>query len=230
MREIHDHYFHQAKRDGYRSRAAYKLIEIDDRRTVFSEGDRVLDLGAAPGSWLQVAARRVGPRGVVVGIDLKPIEKGFRESNIVLMTGDFRDCVPGELRAPIERPVQDDEDAASARFDVIISDMAPGTTGDPRRDHYRSAQLCEAVLDRLLELLRPGGNLVMKVFEGEQYPHLLKRTSGLFESCKGFKPKASRSESVEMYIVALGYRGSEETTVEESDEERPARSRPRGWA
>jgi len=202
MREIHDHYFHEAKREGYRSRAAYKLAEIDDRKDIFREGDRVLDCGAAPGSWLQVAARRVGPDGAVVGVDLKPIELNFREPNIATLQADLREIDPAQL---LRAAAGDDDDVR--RFDVVLSDMAPGTTGDPRRDHFRSARLCNDLLNRLPDLLREGGNAVIKVFEGETYPDLLERMKSLFGKVKGFKPKASRSESVEMYLVAHGYRG-----------------------
>lgn len=214
-REIHDHYFHQAKRDGYLSRAAYKLIEIDDKRRLLKPGDRVLDCGAAPGSWMQVAARRVGGRvagrGVVVGIDLQPISFGMRTGRnhgsdgavVHAVQGDFTTIDPAELLRLAG--------AEPRGFDVILSDMAPNTTGDPRGDHHRSVRLCHALLDRCPVLLRPGGSVVMKVFEGSDYRDLLDRTKGLFDECRGFKPKASRSESVEIYIIGQGYRSSDPT-------------------
>lgn len=204
MRAVQDHYFHLAKKEGYLSRAAYKLIEIDDRKKVLRKGDRVLDCGAAPGSWLQVAAKRIGPRGIVVGIDLQAITHRFAEPNIHILQGDFTTTPPATL---LERAGD-----AARLFDVILSDMAPNTTGDPFGDHHRSVRLCHALLDVCPSLLRSssgGGNLVMKVFEGEAYAELLKRTAGMFSTVKGFKPKASRSESTEMYIVASGYRGTE---------------------
>ncbi|MCI0363705.1 MAG: RlmE family RNA methyltransferase [Phycisphaerales bacterium] len=201
MREVQDHYFKEAKREGYLSRAAYKLIEIDDRKKVLKRGDRVLDCGAAPGSWLQVAAKRVGPKGVVVGIDIQPITHRFDGLPVRMVASDFTTALPDQL-------LQLAGDA-NRKFDVILSDMAPNTSGDPSGDHFRSVRLCEALLDRCPALLRAGGNLVMKVFEGEAYPELLKRTAGMFESAKGFKPKASRSESREMYIVATGLRANE---------------------
>lgn len=201
MREVQDHYFRQAKAEGYVSRAAYKLIEIDDRKKLLHAGDRVLDCGCAPGSWLQVAAKRVGPKGMVVGIDLQSVPHSFGPT-VRVLEGDFITALPQQLL----------EIAAGGGsiprrlFDAILSDMAPSTTGDPTGDHHRSVRLCESLLDRAPGLLRPGGNLVMKVFEGETYPGLVHRTQGLFESAKGFKPKASRGESKEMYIVATGYR------------------------
>src|SRR5690606_25874352 len=186
MREIHDHYFHQAKRDGFLSRAAYKLSEIDDRKQLLSIGDAVLDCGSAPGSWLQVAARRVGPKGIVIGIDLKPITFRFQEPNIRTIEGDVREVSAADLLRDVGRE----------RFDVVLSDMAPFTTGDPTRDHFRSAQLCESLIERLPHLLSVGGHAVMKVFEGEMYPQLLARLKASFGRVKGYKPRASRSESV----------------------------------
>lgn len=197
-REIQDHYFHLAKREGYLSRAAYKLIEIDDRKKIMRPGSRVLDCGAAPGSWLQVAAMRIGPNGIVVGIDLQPIKHRFNEPNIRTVHGDLTQTVPETL-------LQTAGDSGRL-FDVILSDMAPNTTGDPFSDHHRSARLCETLLELCPSLLRPGGNLVMKVFEGEAYPELLKHAAAAFQTVKGFKPKASRSESAEMYIVAQGFK------------------------
>ena len=224
MREIHDHYFHQAKRDGYLSRAAYKLEEIDDRKKVLSKGDAVLDCGCAPGSWLQVAARRVGPKGIVIGIDLKPIKQRFQEGNIRTIEGDLCEAKASDLLREVQRD----------RFDVVLSDMAPSTTGDPTRDHFRSAQLCEALVDRLPHLLKSGGHLVMKVFEGETYPDLLARLKPIFGKVKGFKPKASRSESVEMYVIAHDYRAEKDDdgTAPESTSAAvaPPRPKPRsGW-
>ena len=184
QRELHDHYFREAKREGYRARAAYKLIEIDDRRDVIATGDKVLDLGAAPGSWLQVASRRVGDRGCVVGIDLQDIDAGL-PSHVRMITGDVNDA-----HALPEAP-----------FDVVLSDMAPSTTGNRTIDHHRSVRLCNTALDLCRTILRPSGNLVIKVFEGESYRDLLDQCSQCFESAKGFKPKASRNASTEMYIV-----------------------------
>lgn len=212
MREVQDHYFREARREGYRSRAAYKLLEIDTRRKVISHGDRVLDCGAAPGSWSQVAAKRVGARGEVVAIDLKVIDPVNLPPTVHPQQGDF-------CETPIE--------ALGGRpFDVIISDMAPDTTGDRFGDHHRSVRLCHELLNRAKILLRPGGNLVMKVFEGEVYRELLDRAGTEFDKAKGFKPKASRSESVEMFIVCHGYRGSNET---DPDQQPPRRKPSRGW-
>lgn len=192
--EVQDHYFRQAKRDGYLSRAAYKLIEIDDRKKLLSKGNRVLDCGAAPGSWLQVTAKRVGPKGEVVGIDLKPITHKFNDGAVSVMVGDLTKASAEELLG------------GKGKFDVILSDMAPNTTGDRTIDHHGSVRLCNAVLDRCGELLKRGGKLAMKVLEGEAYPDLLNRAREMFEKVKGFKPKASRDSSTEMYVIAEGFK------------------------
>ena len=217
MREVQDHWFREAKREGYRSRAAYKLIEIDDRRRVLRRGDVVLDAGAAPGSWCQVAARRVGPRGRVVGVDLKRMDRHLMPDHVELVEGDLRAFEPTAVGID--------------RFDVMLSDMAPDTTGDTFGDHHRSVRLCHELLDRAGRWLRPGGNLVMKVFEGEAYRDLLDRAGNLFEKAKGFKPKASRGESVEMFVVCLGHRPeTDPDRGDDSDVLAPPRPIPRpGW-
>lgn len=228
MREVRDHFFREAKREGYLSRAAYKLQEIIDRKEILRPGDAVLDCGAAPGSWLQVASERVGSRGMVVGIDLVPIR--FTAHNVRTIAGDLREVSVDKLLAPIAEITG----AQGRLFDVLLSDMAPATTGDPRADHFRSVQLCEALLERASGLLKPGGDLVMKVFEGESYPALLARVRAWFKKCKGFKPKASRSESVEMYIVARDYRASLRPGPDGQPDRAPDPPPPRrptgGWA
>ena len=193
MKELHDHFFRKARRESYRSRAAYKLIEIDDKRRILGKGDRVVDCGAAPGSWLQVASSRIGPRGTVLGIDLKPISPQGLPENVQLIEGDVLTTdVPSIL---------------GGKADSVLSDMAPDTTGTPSADQFRSARLCDELLDRLPGWLRVGGSCVMKVFEGAAYPELLARASTAFDRAKGFKPAASRSESVEIFLICSGYRG-----------------------
>ncbi len=210
MKEVQDFFFRKAKEEGYRARSAYKLIEIDDRRKLLRKGDRVLDLGAAPGSWTQVAAARVGEHGLVVGVDLKAIDPRGLPKWVTLMKADLRDL--------------DASTFGGTYFDAVISDMAPDTSGDPFGDSVRSCHLCQALLDRLPNWLRRGGHSTMKVFEGAEYPELLRRTERLFEDSKGFKPRSSRAESVEMFIVCKGYKGHD---AEPAPESRPARRR--GW-
>lgn len=225
MREIHDHYFHQAKAEGYLARSAYKLIEIDNRRKILKRGDRVLDCGCAPGSWLQVAAERVGPKGIVVGIDLQPVVHRFDSPSIVTIAGDLTETPATTLLAAIGH--------AERKFDVVLSDMAPNTSGDPDGDHHRSVRLCQAVLARCPELLRRGGNLAIKVFEGEVFRELMAEVREQFDMTKAFKPKACRSESRETYIIATGYqglpRGAESAKPQAEDDRRTPR-RSVGWS
>jgi len=192
-RKLHDRYFNQAKREGYLARSAYKLLELDERFGVLSRGQRVLDLGCAPGSWLQVAAQKVGPDGVVAGIDLQRVGAGVPRE-VTAMQGDFTTATLESLLAP----------TGGAMYDAVISDMAPNTTG--HGDHFRSVRLNESILDRLPGLLRPGGWLVYKVLEGETFPELFARTKREFRNVRGCKPKASRDLSRETFVVAHGYR------------------------
>ena len=192
QRVLHDHFFREAKRHGYRSRAAYKLLEIDDKRDILQKRDYVLDLGAAPGSWLQVASKCVGPRGKVIGVDLKEIDN-LQLDNVTTMQEDVT-----ELSL--------DTFGDDTVFDVILSDMAPNTTGNRTIDHHGSVRLCHTALDIAATLLRPKGNLVMKVLEGEAYKELLDRCENCFAVAKGFNPKASRAISTEMFVVCTGRR------------------------
>ncbi len=191
-RELHDRYFRQAKREGYLARSAYKLIEIDDKRKLIRKGDRVIDLGCAPGSWLQVAAERTGSRGFVVGIDLKPVSGPFAR-NVRTVVGDFTEIDPADLL-----------DKEGRLANVVLSDMAPNTSG--HGDHFMSVRLCEQILDRLPLLLRKGGSFAMKVFEGEAFPPLLERTRQSFHDVKVIKPKATRDVSREVFVTAKRYK------------------------
>lgn len=202
--EVQDHYFRMAKQQGYRSRAAFKLLEIDERKKILKAGDCVLDCGAAPGSWTQVVLKRIGPKGKVVAIDLQPIKLGVRDPRVRIIQGDLTKIPAGELLTFLNDTAGDNN---AKRFDVVLSDMAPSTTGERALDHFGSIRLCEAVLDRVPELLKIGGTVVMKVLEGEAYPDLLARCKSMFDSVKGFKPKASRSESTEMFVIAEGCSG-----------------------
>lgn len=218
MKEVQDHWFREAKAQGYRSRAAFKLLEIDRRKRVLRRGMRVLDVGAAPGSWTQVAAEAVGPQGEVIGFDLKAIDPSGLPPQARVLVADLREIGL--------------EDLGGRPFDVVLSDMAPDTTGDPSGDQARSARLCHTLLDRVPGWLRSGGTLVYKVFEGGDYPELLRRTQSMFEQAKGFKPPASRSESVEMYVIAEGRRRDLESSADAAASADPhaiAKNRPRGW-
>lgn len=187
-RKLHDRFFKQAKSEGYLARSAYKLKEIQERRRVIGPGDIVLDLGCAPGSWLQVASELVGARGRVVGIDLKPASPGL-PGNVITIEDDIFKAQPARLL-----------ELAGSPFDVVLSDMAPSTSG--HGDDFLSVRLCRRVLEILPPLLRPGGGLVMKVLEGSEYQDLLRETKALFKEVKGLKPEASRDVSREIFITA----------------------------
>ncbi|MFK7960350.1 MAG: RlmE family RNA methyltransferase [Phycisphaerales bacterium] len=221
-RDLRDHWFREAKRQGYRSRAAFKLTEIDDKRELFFEGARVLDCGCAPGSWLEVALERVGDRGRVVGVDLKTI-RPIDDARLTMLVGDLTAMSADELTEPNR----------GKRYDAVISDMAPNTTGDRAMDHHGSIRLCHAVVDRCRDVLKLDGACVLKAFEGEAYRDLLERLKACFGSVKGYKPKASRTMSTEMYLIAFGYRGPKhDPWTADPDEPAPAPPPPkpvRGW-
>jgi 23S rRNA (uridine2552-2'-O)-methyltransferase len=200
-RVLHDQYFKKAKAEGYLARSAYKLLEIQERRGILQPGMAVLDLGCAPGSWLQVAAELVGDDGLVAGVDLSDVRHPMPPC-VVTMRGDFTKLDAATLLEPVVR-FRGHDPNKPALYDAVISDMAPNTSG--AGDQFKSVRLCEAVLERLPDVLRPGGNLVYKVFEGETYPDLVKRTGDVFAWCRGLKPRATREVSTEMFVMATGY-------------------------
>lgn len=190
-RVLHDAFFKKAKAEGYVARSAYKLTEIQEKRALIRRGDRVLDLGCAPGSWMQVAEELTGERGVVVGVDLQEVRHVFGPT-VHTIVGDAFALDPGVLRG-----------ASGNRFDVLLSDMAPSTTG--HGDDHLSVRLCRRVLELAPAVLRKGGTLCMKVLEGEEFPALLKECRGVFRECGASKPAASREVSREIFIWATGF-------------------------
>ncbi len=193
-RQLNDPYVAEAKRRGYRSRAAFKLAGIDDKYGFLKPGGRVVDLGAAPGGWVQVALERVGRKGRVVGIDLQEIEP---VAGAELLQGDFLDeDAPDRLRALLAGPA-----------DVVLSDMAAASTGHAATDHLRIMALAEAALDFALEVLAPGGAFVAKVLQGGSERSLLQTMRRNFTRVAHVKPPASRKDSAELYVVAMGFRG-----------------------
>ncbi|CAA7612879.1 RlmE family RNA methyltransferase [Magnetospirillum sp. UT-4] len=194
QRQLNDPYVHEAKRQGWRSRAAFKLIELDDRFHFLKTGLRVVDLGAAPGGWTQVAVKRVGPKGAVVGMDILDYDP---VPGAVCLQGDFlADDAPDRLKAELGGPA-----------DVVVSDMAAPTTGHPPTDHLRIIGLVEVALDFALEVLAPGGTFVAKVFQGGTEKTLLDTLKTNFATVRHAKPPASRKESAETYVVAMGFKG-----------------------
>ena len=193
-RQLNDPYVQRARREGYRSRAAFKLLEIDDRRKLLKRGARVVDLGCAPGGWLQVALQRVGPTGRVVGVDLQPVEP-----------------LPGAEILELDFLEEGAEEAVKAALageaDVVLSDMAAPSSGHRQTDHLRIVALCEAAAAFAFDTLAPGGAFAAKVLQGGAEGQLLAELKRRFAAVAHVKPPASRKDSAEMYVVATGFRG-----------------------
>lgn len=196
MRKLHDRYFKQAKREGRLARSVYKLEELNAKDKLIKRGDRVLDLGASPGSWLEYILETIGPDGVACAVDLKVIHKkfkgraSFKLMNVLEMTGEefLREAPDG--------------------FDAIVSDMAPNTSGIRLVDQARSLELCERVLDLSGKMLKKGGNFACKIFYGPDTEAFRATVGGRFKEAKIRKPDACRDESIEHYVVGLGYLGN----------------------
>ena len=195
-RQIRDPYVARAKRQGFRSRAAYKLAELDDKYRLLKPGTRVVDLGAAPGGWSEIAARRVGAGGRVLAIDIldmKPI------AEVEFLKLDFLDATaPQRLK-----------DLLGGQADLVLSDMAANATGHRQTDHIRIMALAEAAAHFAREVLAPGGCFLCKVLQGGAEAALLAELKRDFASVKHVKPPASRSDSAELYLLARGFRGRE---------------------
>ena len=199
QRQLNDPYVAEARRLGYRSRAAFKLIQLDERFHLLRPGMRIVDLGCAPGGWTQIAAARAGAdksRGAVVGIDLLATDP---VPGSTLFQGDFRDPATADrMRAALGGPA-----------DLVLSDMAAPATGHAATDHLRIVALAEDALAFAETVLRPGGAFVAKVFQGGATGDLLAALKRAFATVRHAKPAASRAESAETYVVATGFRGSE---------------------
>ena len=197
QRQLNDPYVAEAKKRGYRSRAAFKLLQIDDQFHFLKAGARIVDLGAAPGGWTQVAVERTKPersRGIVIGIDLTPVEP---VPGATILAKDFYDDdAPSALIELLAGPA-----------DVVLSDMAASATGDTQTDHMRIMGLAEAAHDFARQVLKPGGTFVAKVLRGGTERTLLDRLKKDFAKVRHVKPEASRSDSAEMYVVGTGFRG-----------------------
>jgi 23S rRNA (uridine2552-2'-O)-methyltransferase len=195
-RQLNDPYVAEAKRRGYRSRAAFKLLELDERFHLLRRGGRVVDLGAAPGGWTQVAAARVGAAGRVVGVDLLPMEG---VPGALLLELDFlAEAAPAAIQRALAGPA-----------DLVLSDMAAPATGHAATDHVRVMALAEAAHAFAREVLAPGGAFVAKVFQGGTERGLLAALKRDFAAVRHAKPPASRPESAEVYVVAQGFRGAQ---------------------
>jgi len=197
QRQLNDPYVIAAQKAGYRSRAAFKLIQLDEKYKFLKVGQRIVDLGAAPGGWTQVAVERIKSRegkGYVVGIDLLPIDP---IDGAILMEGDFMaDDAPQRLK-----------DAMNGPADIVMSDMAANTTGDRGTDHLRIMMLAEMAAHFAGEVLAPNGVFICKLFQGGAQKSLLDFLRVNFKTVRHAKPAASRSDSAETYVVATGFRG-----------------------
>ena len=191
-RQLNDPYVAAAQAQGYRSRAAFKLIEMDDRYSLIKPGSLVVDLGAAPGGWAQVAVKRGAAK--VLGLDLLPINP---VQGATFLEGDFNDeDMPARLTALM-----------GAKVDVVLSDMAPNTTGHAATDHLRIIALAEMALEFASHILAPGGAFVAKVFQGGTESLMLTPMKRMFAQVKHVKPPASRKDSSELYVLGMGFRG-----------------------
>jgi 23S rRNA (uridine2552-2'-O)-methyltransferase len=190
-----DEYVKRARQEGYRSRAVYKLLEINEKDRLLRPGLTVVDLGAAPGGWSQLAVKLMGGHGVVIALDLLPMEP---LAGVEFIRGDFREtAVLGQLLAVLEnRPV-----------DLILADMTPNTSGVKGVDQPRGIYLNELALDFARQCLRPGGDFLLKTFQGEGFDAFFKELRSTFVSVAPRKPKASRARSAEQYLLARNYRG-----------------------
>lgn len=195
---VHDHlndpYVQRAQQDGYRARAAYKLIEVDERDHLLKPGAIVVDLGSTPGSWCQVAVKRCGAKGKVLALDILPMEP---VAGVDFLHGDFtEDAVLEDLESRLE----------GARVDVVLSDMAPNLSGVASVDQARSIHLCELALDFAVRHLKPGGQFLVKIFQGDGFMEYRKQMEAAFASVQVRKPKASRDRSAEVYLLGKGPR------------------------
>ena len=191
-----DSYVQQARREGYRSRACYKLLELQDKDNLIRVGMTVLDLGSAPGGWSQVAIEQVGENGVVIASDILPMDS---LEGVTFIEGDFtEDAAFQQILQALD----------GKSVDLVISDMAPNMSGVDAVDQPRAIYLVELALDMAQQVLSPGGTFVAKVFQGEGFDHLFKQTKGSFLKVLTRKPKASRPRSREVYMVAKEFRGN----------------------
>ena len=196
MKNVQDHYFKRAKQENYPARSVYKLMELDKQFKLLKPGRKVLDLGAAPGSWTLLAAKKVGAAGRVLAVDRNPTDTAFPE-NVTFMVADALEPTP-EFLAVLE---------SWKPFHLVVSDMAPNTTGSKMTDQARSLELVEQALALARTCLVQGGHFVAKVFQGPDVKALLDAMRPAFEKVKTAKPQSSRSESFEQFIVGLGFKG-----------------------
>jgi 23S rRNA (uridine2552-2'-O)-methyltransferase len=191
---VQDHYFHRAKKENYLARAIYKLEEIQKKHAILKLGQRVLDLGAAPGSWMQLTSSIVGPGGLVVGVDLKEIKHSFPPHVVIFQ----KDIYEPEFLETLQRDY--------GPFDVVLSDMAPSTCGIKAADSARSELLFEQALHLAMAVLKGDGHFLAKIFQGSDFHVILQEVKKHFGRVKVVKPDASKKESKEIYILAMRFK------------------------
>ncbi|MGF6113014.1 23S rRNA (uridine(2552)-2'-O)-methyltransferase RlmE [Pseudomonas sp. ADAK2] len=198
QRHVNDPYVKQAQKDGYRSRASYKLLEVQEKYKLIRPGMSVVDLGAAPGGWSQVTSRLIGGQGRLIASDILEMDS---IPDVTFIQGDFtRDDVLAQIL----------EAVGNSQVDLVISDMAPNMSGTPEVDMPKAMFLCELALDLAARILKPGGNFVIKVFQGEGFDAYVKDARRKFDKVQMIKPDSSRGSSREQYMLAWGYRGRSE--------------------
>jgi len=198
QRHVNDPYVKQAQKDGYRSRASYKLLEVQEKYKLIRPGMSVVDLGAAPGGWSQVTSRLIGGQGRLIASDILEMDS---IPDVTFIQGDF---TQDEVLARILEAV------GNSQVDLVISDMAPNMSGTPEVDMPKAMFLCELALDLAERILKPGGNFVIKIFQGEGFDTYLKDARQKFDKIQMIKPDSSRGSSREQYMLAWGYRGRSE--------------------
>ncbi len=198
QRHVNDPYVKQAQKDGYRSRASYKLLEVQEKYKLIRPGMSVVDLGAAPGGWSQVTSRLIGGQGRLIASDILEMDS---IPDVTFIQGDF---TQDEVLAQILEAV------GNSQVDLVISDMAPNMSGTPEVDMPKAMFLCELALDLSARILKPGGNFVIKVFQGEGFDAYVKDARQKFDKVQMIKPDSSRGSSREQYMLAWGYRGRSE--------------------
>jgi 23S rRNA (uridine2552-2'-O)-methyltransferase len=198
QRHVNDPYVKQAQKDGYRSRASYKLLEVQEKYKLIRPGMSVVDLGAAPGGWSQVTSRLIGGHGRLIASDILEMDS---IPDVTFIQGDF---TQDEVLAQILEAV------GNSQVDLVISDMAPNMSGTPEVDMPKAMFLCELALDLAARILKPGGNFVIKVFQGEGFDAYVKDARQKFDKVQMIKPDSSRGSSREQYMLAWGYRGRSE--------------------
>ncbi|MCP4395508.1 MAG: RlmE family RNA methyltransferase [Alphaproteobacteria bacterium] len=195
QRQLNDPYVNEAKRLGYRSRATFKILDIDEKFGILQKGNTIVDLGAAPGGWTQIAVQKVGEKGKVVALDILPMDS---VAGAICIQQDFtKDEAPEILFNTL----------GDNKVDVVLSDMAANTTGHAMTDHLRIMYLLELAYDFAKDVLSPGGSFVAKVFQGGAEQEFLKEINKKFSKVRHFKPPSSRKGSSETYIIATGFKG-----------------------